>query len=460
METEEQQHQAWGYWACRFAPPPQAVACAWKPFAGASAACPNTNFLKGVRWAPDGSCCLTASDDNRLRVFDLPQEAYQQLQAADPAQAAAEPDTAAAADGGSISWQQALEVHAGETVYDYCWFSGMSAADPASCCFASTSRGQPMHLWDACTGALRGSYRGYDEADEVTAAHSLAFSTDGSLLVGGYGKCLRVFHVSRPGRDCSRIQTHTKKQEGSIPGIISCLAFNPLEGDLFAAGSYSRCIGLFDVRTREQLLWLEGHTGGITQVCFSPDGNYLYSGARRDDSILCWDIRATGQVVCSMQRPTSSTNQRIGFSIESCGRHLATGGCDGCVRVFDLQNGQETACFSAASDTINGVSFSPSLPLLVTASGHRRYPLLPADGWEAEGGVSTAAAAAADADGAEQQHQPACKDEAAAGLLMSSYKKGGGCNSLRLWRMQADWLPITAPADQPNTEEPGGSNDM
>jgi hypothetical protein len=34
-----------------------------------------------------------------------------------------------------------------------------------------------------------------------------------------------------------------------------------------------------------------------------------------------------------MQRPTSLTNQRIGFSIEPCGRHLATGGTDGCVRV-------------------------------------------------------------------------------------------------------------------------------
>lgn len=36
---------------------------------------------------------------------------------------------------------------------------------------------------------------------------------------------------------------------------------------MLAAGSYSRCMGLFDVRTREQLLWLEGHAGGITQVC-------------------------------------------------------------------------------------------------------------------------------------------------------------------------------------------------
>lgn len=42
---------------------------------------------------------------------------------------------------------------------------------------------------------------------------------------------------------------------------------------------------------------------------------------------------AAPQVVCSMQRPTGTTNQRIGFSIEACGRHLATGGSDGCVRV-------------------------------------------------------------------------------------------------------------------------------
>jgi len=28
-----------------------------------SSSCPNSNFLKGVKWSPDGACCLTASDD-------------------------------------------------------------------------------------------------------------------------------------------------------------------------------------------------------------------------------------------------------------------------------------------------------------------------------------------------------------------------------------------------------------
>jgi telomerase Cajal body protein 1 len=31
----------------------------------------SSNFLKGVKWAPDGSCFLTCSDDNSLRLFYL-----------------------------------------------------------------------------------------------------------------------------------------------------------------------------------------------------------------------------------------------------------------------------------------------------------------------------------------------------------------------------------------------------
>ena len=43
-----------------------------------------------------------------------------------------------------------------------------------------------MHLWDACTGELRATYRGYNEVDEVAAAYSLAFTPDGTQV------CIRV----------------------------------------------------------------------------------------------------------------------------------------------------------------------------------------------------------------------------------------------------------------------------
>ena len=64
------------------------------------------------------------------------------------------------------------------------------------------------------------------------------------------------------------------------------------------------------------------------QVKFSADGNFLYTGARKDPDILCWDVRYTSDIVYSLQRDTADTNQRIQFDIEPVGRHLTTGMSD------------------------------------------------------------------------------------------------------------------------------------
>ncbi len=42
--------------------------------------------------------------------------------------------------GGCDCLAAALDVDGGDLTYDYAWYPAMSAADPASCCFASTSR--------------------------------------------------------------------------------------------------------------------------------------------------------------------------------------------------------------------------------------------------------------------------------------------------------------------------------
>lgn len=63
----------------------------------------------------------------------------------------------------------------------------------------------------------------------------------------------------------------------------------------------------------------------MVQVKFSADGNFLYTGARKDPQILCWDVRYTSEVVYTLQRDTADTNQRVQFDIEPVGRHLATG---------------------------------------------------------------------------------------------------------------------------------------
>ncbi|KAI5625853.1 telomerase Cajal body protein 1, partial [Silurus asotus] len=320
------------------------------------------NYLKGCKWAPDGSCILSNSADNVLRVYNLPPELY------------------------SSSWDllsemsPVLRMSEGDTIYDYCWFPKMSSLDPDTCFIASSSRDNPVHIWDAFYGNLRATFRPYNHLDELTAAHSLCFSPDGSQLYCGFDKTVRVFYTDRPGRNCEQRPTVVKKQGQN--GIISCIAFNPSQ-PVYACGSYSRTVGLYSCDDGSMLSLLpQRHHGGVTHLLFSPDGNHLYTGARKDQEILCWDLRDPGQVLFSVTRNVN-TNQRIYFDLDPSGRYLVSGDTGGAMSVWDTltanPDGNEEVLppalqFQAHADCTNGISLHPFMPLVASCSGQRQFP--------------------------------------------------------------------------------------
>ncbi|KMT04497.1 hypothetical protein BVRB_8g181630 [Beta vulgaris subsp. vulgaris] len=208
--------------------------------------------------------------------------------------------------------------------------------------------------------------------DEITAAFSIAFNPTGTKIFAGYNKTLRMFDVHRPGREFAQHSTLQRSKEGQS-GIISAIAFSPANSGMLATGSYDQTTAIYREDNMELLYVLHGQEGGVTHVQFSKDGNYLYTGARKDPYIMCWDVRNTVEVVYKLYRSTENTNQRISFDIEPSGRHLGTGGQDGLVHIYDLQTGQWTSSITAASDTVNGFSFHPYLPMAVSTSGHRRF---------------------------------------------------------------------------------------
>ncbi|KAM1455924.1 hypothetical protein FF1_005042 [Malus domestica] len=354
--TQQQQEYSWP--AIRFDVHPQRAFHFRRQFR--TSPTPN-NFLKGVKWSPDGSCFLTSSEDNTLRVFALPDYGSENANGC-----------SVAADEAADSYAANLVVNEGESVYDFCWYPYMSAADPVTCVFATTSRDHPIHLWDASSGQLRCTYRAYDAVDEITAAFSIAFNPTGTKIFAGYNKSVRVFDLHRPGRDFEQYSTLQGNKEGQT-GIMSAMAFCPTHSGMLAIGSYSKTAAIYREDNMEPLYVLHGHEGGITHVQFSKDGNYLYTGGRKDPYILCWDIRKAVDVVYKLYRSSEDTNQRILFDIEPLGRHLCTGGQDGVVHIYDLQTGQWVTGFQAALDTVNGFSFHPFLPLATTSSGHRRF---------------------------------------------------------------------------------------
>ncbi|KAG7240080.1 hypothetical protein INR49_027934 [Caranx melampygus] len=312
--------------------------------------------------APDGSCILTNSADNVLRVYNLPPEIY------------------------SYNWDllpemsPVLRMAEGDTIYDYCWYPKMNSLDPDTCFLASSSRDNPVHVWDAFYGEVRASFRPYNHLDELTAAHSLCFSPDGTQLYCGFDKTVRVFYTERPGRDCEERPTVVKKQGQS--GIISCFGFSPCQS-VYACGSYSRCAGLYSCQDGTLLALLPTrHHGGLTHLLFSPDGNYLYTGGRKDPEILCWDLRDPGKVVFSLKRNVA-TNQRIYFDLDVSGRYLLSGDTEGVVSVWDTHTAppdgdeehlQPHLRFQAHWDCTNGISIHPFMPLVATSSGQRQFP--------------------------------------------------------------------------------------
>ncbi|XP_032661652.1 telomerase Cajal body protein 1 [Chelonoidis abingdonii] len=338
-----------------FLGPPKLLTGAWAEYS-----CVPENFLKGCKWAPDGSCLLTNSADNTLRIYNLPPELFGQ-------------------EWGAVAeMSPVLRMAEGDTIYDYCWFPLMSSADPPTCFFASSSRDNPVHVWDAFCGDLRATFRSYNHLDELTAAHSLCFTPDGSQLFCGFDKTVRVFETERPGRVCESRPTFVKKQGQS--GIISCITFSPAQ-PLYACASYSRTVGLYSRAEGTALAMLQGHRGGVTHALFSPDGTRLFTGGRKDPEILSWDLRQPGQVLFSMRRSVA-TNQRLYFDLERSGRFLLSGTTEGLVLVWDTAQPptgdpdpvlEPLLQFQALRDCVNGISLHPSLPLLASASGQREF---------------------------------------------------------------------------------------
>ena len=130
------------------------------------------NCFKGAKWSPDGSCLLSNSEDSTLRVFS-------------PSKSLFDLEKVAKSDQ-IFNLKPSQCVKESEIVYDYCWFPKMNKEDPLTCCFASSSKDEPVHLWDALTGKLKASYLSFSDKEVLQSAQSISISLDGTQMLCGY----------------------------------------------------------------------------------------------------------------------------------------------------------------------------------------------------------------------------------------------------------------------------------
>nr|XP_016941349.1 telomerase Cajal body protein 1 homolog isoform X1 [Drosophila suzukii] len=313
------------------------------------------HYTKGCFWSPDGTCLLVPVHLDGMHVMEVPTELY---------------STRTVQNARSLTkLKSAVHVPEGGVVYDCVWFPHMNSQQPDTCFWLATRQHEPIHMWDAFDGSLRCSYSGYDAADEVMAAISLAFSYDGQKVYAGYKRCIKIFDTSRPGRLCGNYP---------VKFAISCIAQTITHSNTLTCGNWHGYIQHFDLRCSYKqgpLFTLGGHKGGITKLLYggSVSGEwYLFSGARKCGKLLQWDMRNYKKPLVEFLRKVDN-NQRIHFDLTSDCRWLTSGDTRGALNVWDLRAYGDASKLQLHSDCCNGVGLNPVLPVLATSSGQFHF---------------------------------------------------------------------------------------
>nr|CAH8827899.1 unnamed protein product [Trichobilharzia regenti] len=266
---------------------------------------PSNNYLRGCLWSPDGSCILTNSHDNVLRLFNLPSSIL-----SPNIEVSSEPE----------EMRSVLTMYENELIYDYCWYPQMCSSDPVSCCLASTSRRNPIRLWDAFTGVIRATYIPVNHLGEVVSASSISFSSNGSRLYAGFHRYIQVFDVCRPGSDSIRRPKLGKKPfQGGIISSIGVL--NDPNRNIYATGSYNGTVCIFS-EPGNLIAQLFSHPTGVTQVTLAKTFGrenaapwYVLAGGRMDSRLVVWDARNLVDPITIVYRRIEN-HQKFQFDLE------------------------------------------------------------------------------------------------------------------------------------------------
>jgi serine/threonine protein kinase len=255
----------------------------------------HSDWVYSVAFSSDGQYFATASDDDTIMVWGIP-------------------------EGTLVRTIEAL-------------LGGIQTVDfsPSNLLLAAGSGDGVVGLWQVSDGQLLRKLEGHENS--VT---EVAFSPDGDLIASASDDHTVLLWRVSDGSLVYTLEGHTAS--------IRAISFSP-DGNWLASASEDHSIGLWNVSDGSLNKSLRGNTDVVVDIVFSTDSTLLVSGAD-DGKVVLWRA-SDGELLRTLEEHSDSITG-IAFSPDST--LLAAGAADGAVLFWGLSEAIQVETTPTVSD--------------------------------------------------------------------------------------------------------------
>jgi len=152
-------------------------------------------------------------------------------------------------------------------------------------------------------------------------------------------------------------------------GKVTSVAISP-DGETLVSGCADQTINIWNLQTGKQIRTLSGNLGEVSSVAISPDGNFLAVGSCQHpkSNVTVWHLK-TGQLIHTLlghQKPVNVVD------ISSDGQILASGSNK--IKIWNLHKG-DRICTLWHSSSVHAVAISPDGSILASGSSDSKIRL-------------------------------------------------------------------------------------